>query len=245
MQKCFRPEIGSKRKGLTFHAAQPRNWMSGPEFNKENTVNSRIIIRMAVLSLACLLGTATLWAQGTTTAGSASGGKVAVISVRQAIVSTAEGKQASAELQSQFAPRQNELENLNKQVNDLRQQLAANQTTWSDEQKAKAQTQGQRLAAQLERKNNELKEDVNAAQAEVVDRIGRKMMDVLDRYARENGFVAVFDSSAQNSPILYASSNIDITQEIIKLYDQAYPVKAAATAPATKPAPKPAPATKP
>ena len=225
--------------------------MSGPEFNKENTVNSRIMIRMAVLSLACLLGTAAIWAQGTTTAGSASGNKVAVISVRQAIVSTAEGKQASAELQSQFAPRQNELEALNKQVNDLRQQLSANQTTWSDEQKAKAQNQGQRLAAQLERKNNELQEDVNAAQAEVVDRIGRKMMDVLDRYSRENGFVAVFDSSAQNSPILYASSNIDITQDIIKLYDQAYPVKSSATpAPAAKPTPKPtpkpaAPATKP
>ncbi len=214
-------------------------------------MNSRIMIRMAVLSLACLLGTAAIWAQGTTTAGSASGNKVAVISVRQAIVSTAEGKQASAELQSQFAPRQNELEALNKQVNDLRQQLSANQTTWSDEQKAKAQNQGQRLAAQLERKNNELQEDVNAAQAEVVDRIGRKMMDVLDRYSRENGFVAVFDSSAQNSPILYASSNIDITQDIIKLYDQAYPVKSSATpAPAAKPTPKPtpkpaAPATKP
>lgn len=211
-------------------------------------MNSRIMIRMAVLSLACLLATAAIWAQGTTSAGAASGNKVAVISVRQAIVSTAEGKQASAELQSQFAPRQNELEALNKQVNDLRQQLSANQTTWSDEQKAKAQNQGQRLAAQLERKNNELQEDVNAAQAEVVDRIGRKMMDVLDRYSRENGYVAVFDSSAQNSPILYASSNIDITQEIIKLYDQAYPVKSSATpAPAAKPAPKPAqaPAAKP
>lgn len=209
-------------------------------------MNSRIMFRMAVLSVASLLGTAAVWAQGTTAAGAASGGKVAVISVRQAIVSTAEGKQASAELQLQFAPRQNELEALNKQVNDLRQQLAANQTTWSDEQKAKTQTQGQRLAAQLDRKNNELTEDVNAAQADVVDRIGRKMMDVLDRYARENGYVAVFDSSAQNSPILYASSNIDITQDIIKLYDQAYPVKAASTTPATRPAgttPKPAPAT--
>ena len=96
--------------------------------------------------------------------------------------------------------------------------------------------QGQRLAQQLERKNNELQEDVNAAQGEVVDRIGRKMIDVLDRYARENGFAAVFDSSAQNSPILYASNNIDITQEIIKLYDQAYPLKAGAAPAATKPA---------
>jgi len=222
--------------------------MSGPENNKENTVNSRNIIRMAALGVACLLGTAAVRAQGTPTAGTASGTKMAVINVRQAIVSTAEGKQASAELQSKFAPRQNELENINKQVNDLRQQLAANQTTWSDEQKARAQTQGQRLAAQLDRKNNELNEDVQAEQADVVDRIGRKMMDVLDRYARDNGYVAILDTSAQNSPILFASSSIDVTQDIIKLYDQAYPIKAGGTSPAAKPAastPKPAPATKP
>jgi len=223
--------------------------MSCPENNKENTVNSRNIIRMAALSVAGLLGTAAAWAQGTPAAGAASTGKVAVINIRLAIANTAEGKQATAELQSQFAPRQNELENLNKQVNDLRQQLAANQNTWNDEQKAKATAQGQRLAAQLERKNSELNEDAQAAQGDVVDRIGRKMMDVLDRYSRENGFVVVLDTSSQNSPILFASSGIDVTQDIIKLYDQAYPIKASATAsPASKPAasaPKPAPATKP
>ena len=200
-------------------------------------VNSRNIIQVAFLGTACLFGASALWGQ--TAAGSATSGKIGVINVRQAIVTTAEGKQASAELQSQFASRQKELETMNNQINDLRNQLQANQTTWSDEQKGRATAQGQRLTQQLDRKNNELQEDVNAAQADVVDRIGRKMMDVLDRYARENSLVAVFDSSAQNSPILFASTNIDITQEIIKLYDQAYPVKGGATgtAPATKPAP--------
>ncbi len=206
-------------------------------------MNSRNIIRVAAAATLCLLGTAAVRAQGTA-AGAPSGSKIGVLNVRQAIVTTAEGKQASAELQSQFAPRQNEMEALNKQINDIRQQLAANQTTWSDEQKAKASAQGQRLAAQLDRKNNELQEDVNAAQSDVVDRIGRKMMDVLDRYARENGFVAVFDSSAQNSPIIYASNNVDVTQDIIRLYDQAYPIKGGGT-PAAKPAATPKPATPP
>ena len=211
--------------------------------NKEKTVNSRNMIQVAAAATMCLLGTAAVRGQAAAP-GSSSSAKIAVLNVRQAIVTTAEGKQASAELQSQFAPRQNELEALNKQINDIRQQLAANQTTWSDEQKGRAQAQGQRLAQQLDRKQNELQEDVNAAQADVVDRIGRKMMDVLDRYARENGYSSVFDSSAQNSPIIYASNNIDITQEIIRLYDQAYPVKGAA-APASKPAATPKPANPP
>jgi len=163
-------------------------------------------------------------------------------------VNTAEGKQASAELQSQFAARQSELENMNKQINDLRQRLQAGQNTLSQDEQGRLQRQGEALAKQLQRKQEDYQEDVNAAQQDVIDRIGRKMMDVLDRYARENGFSAVFDTSAQTSPIIYASNKVDLTQEIIKLYDQAYPVKASATAPA-KPAPaKPAtttPTTKP
>ena len=129
---------------------------------------------------------------------------------------------------------------MNKQVNDLRQRLAACEGKCSQEEIARLTTQGQRLTQQLERKQNEYQEDVNAAQGEVVDRIGRKMVDVLDRYSRENGYSVVLDSSAQNTPILYASNQIDLTQDIIRLYDQAYPVKAGA-APAAKPAtPKPA-----
>jgi outer membrane protein len=208
-------------------------------------VNSRNMIRVALLGVASLMATSAVRAQAA--AGSATGGKIGIINVRQAIVTTAEGKQASSELQSQFSSRQNELESLNKQINDLRQRLNAGQTTLSDDEKVRLTQQGQRLTQQLDRKNNELQEDVNAAQGEVIDRIGRKMMDVLDRYARENGIVAVFDSSAQNSPILFASTNIDITQDIIKLYDQAYPLKAGATPakPAASTTPKPATSTPP
>lgn len=230
------PSFKEFRVALPFDERGKRN--ACPEINKENTVNSRNMIRLAVLGMACLLGTTAVRAQAA--AGSAAAGKIAVINVRQAIVTTAEGKQASAELQSQFAARQNDLESMNKQITDLRNRLSAGTNTLSDEEKVRLTQQGQRLTQQLDRKNNELNEDVQAAQADVVDRIGRKMMDVLDRYARENGFVAVFDSSAQNSPILFASTNIDVTQEIIKLYDQAYPLKSGAAAPAAKPAAKPA-----
>lgn len=208
-------------------------------------MNSRNIIRAVTLATAGLLGSVAV-VNAQAAAGTASGNKIGVINVRQAIVATGEGKQASAELQTQFAARQNELEGLNKQINDLRQRLQAGGSTLSEEEKARLTQEGQRKAAQLDRKNNEMQEDVNAAQAEVVDRIGRKMIDVLDRYARENGFVAIFDSSAQNSPILYASTNIDVTSEIIKLYDQAYPVGAPAKPAAAKPAPTtPKPATPP
>ena len=202
-------------------------------------MNPQNTVRAAILGIACLVGNVAVHAQ--TAPGSAATGKIAIINVRQAIVTTAEGKQASAELQTQFSPRQNELESLNKQINDLRNRLNAGSATLSDQEKVRLTQEGQRLTQQLDRKNNELNEDVQSAQSEIVDRIGRKMMDVLDRYAHENGLIAVFDSSAQNTPILFASPNIDITQEIIKLYDQSYPLRGAGgTPPARSAAPKPA-----
>jgi outer membrane protein len=214
---------------------------------------SRRTFQIVALAAACAFTASVASAQGTAAPGSAAAGKVGVISIRQAIASTAEGKQAGAELQSQFAPRQNELENLNKQISDLRQRLDAGGSKLSQEETARLTRQGEVYTRQLQRKQDEYQEDVNAAQGEVFDRIGRKMVDVLDRYARENGFVLVLDSSAQNTPILFNSTNIDVTQDIVRLYDQAYPVKQGATPPPARPAaatprpatPAPAPAQKP
>jgi outer membrane protein len=219
--------------------------IAGADHNKEIKVKSRMLtalrsqsisIRTAALAAACVLSAASAWAQGTTAAGASASGKVGVIGIRQAIVATAEGKQAQAELQSQFAPRQAELENLTKQISDIQQRLQAGQGKISQEEEARLTAQGQKLTQQLDRKRTEFQEDLNSAQGDVFDRIGRKMVDVLDRYSRENGYSVVLDTSAQNTPVLYASNQVDLTQDIIRLYDQAYPVKGAATATPPKPA---------
>jgi outer membrane protein len=207
----------------------------------------RKTVQFAMIAAACAFGASALRAQSAAP-GSATGTKIGVISVRQAIASTAEGKQAGAELQSQFAARQNELEGLNKQINDLRQRIDAGTGKLSQDELSRLQREGETKARQIQRKQDEYQEDVNAAQADVFDRIGRKMIDVLDRYARENGFVVILDNSAQNTPILFASTNIDVTQDIVRLFDQAYPVKGGAAATPARPAPKPAaqpPAAKP
>jgi outer membrane protein len=120
----------------------------------------------------------------------------------------------------------------------LQSRLANNHGTLSDDEAGRLQRQGELLTRQFQRKQDDLNEEVNAAQSDVVDNIGRKMLDVLDRYARENGYTLVLDTSAQGTPVVYSSSQIDVTQEIIRLYDQTYPIKAGAdssAAPAGKP----------
>ena len=198
-------------------------------------------IRFGIPAMAALLLMPTVRAQS-----NAATPKVGVISVQVAIQSTAEGKQSAAELQSRFAPRQTELDNLRKQIEDLQTRLRTTSNTLSDEEKARLAREGDQLTRTYQRKQQDSQDDFNEAEREIVDRIGRKMIDILDKYSKENGYSVILDTSAQNTPVIYAANTIDVTQDIIKLYDQSYPVKSSASAarPATpKPAtPKPAPA---
>jgi len=198
-------------------------------------------IRMAIPALLTLALVPAAFGQSAGSAPAATG-RVAVINIQTAITSSAEGKQAAAELQSKYAPRQTELDNLRKQIEDLQTRLRTGATTLSDEEKNRLAQEGDRLTRAFQRKQQELQDDGNEDQREVVDRIGRKMLDVIDKYSKQNGFVVVFDISAQNTPVVYAANQIDITQDIVKLFDQAYPVKASSTAP-QRPAAQPRPAT--
>lgn len=179
-------------------------------------------IRMIVPALAMLLLVPCLRAQEP----AAGAGKVAVINIQTAITGTNEGKQAAADLQTKYNPRQAELDGTRKQIEDLQTRLRNGATTLSDEEKARLAQEGDRLTRAYQRKQQEFQEDGNEDQREIVDRIGRKMLDVIDKYAKQDGYAVVFDISAQNTPVVYAANQIDITQDIVKLYDQAYPAKA-------------------
>ena len=72
--------------------------------------------------------------------------------------------------------------------------------------------------------------------------IGRKVVELLDTYSKQNGYAVIIDTSSQQSPVMYSANQIDVTQDVIALYDKNYPLKAGArleagshTMPATRP----------
>jgi outer membrane protein len=190
--------------------------------------------------VALFVPTGMVWAQGSSPAAAAPT-KIATMNIRNAIAGTAEGKEASAELQSQFAPKQTEMQNMQKQIEDIQTRLSAGERTLSDEEKARLQRQGDLLGRELQRRQDDLNEELQAAEGDILDRLGRKMLDVVDRYARENGYAIVLDTS-QSSLVVYGANQVDITTQIVTLYDQAYPVKPPAS---STPTPHPAPQTPP
>src|ERR1700688_2043764 len=156
-------------------------------------VNLRNTGTLAALAIFLLVPLSGARAQATGGVAASAPTKIGVINIRAAIIATAEGKQAQAQLQSQFAPKQSDLQGLQKQIEDLQRKMTEGARTLSDDEKAKMQREGELLSRRLQRGNDDLNEELNAAQGELIDGIGRKMLEVLDRYARENGFTAVLD----------------------------------------------------
>src|SRR5579872_1703420 len=108
---------------------------------------------LGILALALLcFPVAGAWAQTGGAAAPSGQMKIAILNVRQAIVATAEGKQASAQLQTQFAAPQNDLQNMQKQISDLQARLANNHGTLSDDEAGRLQRQGEMLTRQFQRK---------------------------------------------------------------------------------------------
>ena len=176
-------------------------------------------------ALAALLLIPSAWAQGA----AAGPEKIGVLNMQIAITSTAEGKQASSELQAQFAPRQAELENVRKQIEDIQTRLRNGASTLSDDEKQRLVRENDTLTRGYQRKQQDFNDDGNEAQREVIDRIGRRLMEVVEKYARDNGYSIVLDNSSQNTPVIFSANGVDISQDIIRLFDQQYPAKAGTT----------------
>ena len=197
-------------------------------------------IRWAVPVFAAITFASLAGAQG---APKGEGTKVGVLSVQAAIANTAEGKQQAAMLQSKFAPQQSEMQTLQKQIEDLQTRMRTGETTLSDDEKGRITQQIDQLTRRGQRMQQEYQEDTNAAEQDVIQSIGRKLLDVIDKYAKENGYSVILDISSQQTTVFWASDQVNVTQQIIQLYDSTYPVKGTGTS-APAPTPKPsAPAT--
>jgi outer membrane protein len=186
-------------------------------------VNKRII----ALPLLALFTAAFAGAQTPT--------KVGVIQIQTALVSTKDGQKAVAELETRMAPKQKEMERKRSEIQELQDKLSKGGN-------AMAQTAKDELARNIDQKTKSYNRDMEDARAELdqeqrklLEELSGKMQVVIDKFALANGYAVLLDVSNQNTNVLYVASGVDVTKDIIEMYDKTNP-----NAPTTKPA---APAT--
>lgn len=169
------------------------------------------------------------------------GTKVGIINIQDAITRTQEGQELIKTLQEKYAPKQQELEAKQTEINDLRSQLSKGQNTLSEDAKRDLVRRIQQAERDAQRAVEDARGEFNQEQQEIFNQVGGKLMGVIDQYARDNGYAIVLNVSAE-SPVLYAVNEVNITNDVIELYDAQGGAAAAGTegGAAGKPAATPA-----
>jgi outer membrane protein len=207
-------------------------------------------IKILALGLGLSLAISSLaWAQGTATstptpAAAGSGpaaSKIGIVNIQDAIANTNEGKKEFDALQTKFTPKQTELKTLNDEIEGLKKNFETQQEKLSPEAKA---TQAKTIESKqkiLQRNYEDAQAEFQQAEQEVVNRIGGKMLTVLEKYAKANGYAMVLDVSNPQTPVLWASQGTIITKDLVDAYNAESGVAAPAPRPAGATAPRPGP----
>ena len=172
--------------------------------------------------------------------------KVAVVDIQQAIIGTAEGKQALQDLQKKYQPRETEINQRQDDVQNLQQQLQKQMTTLSADEQRRMQHDLQEKQTVLQRLEQDAQSSFQYDRDTLMRDLGQKMVKVIDQYASGHGYALVIDGS--QVPVYYAAKGVDITPEIVKLYDSSHPAQASSESPGstgTSTAAKPAATPKP
>lgn len=150
--------------------------------------------------------------------------KIGVIQAQAALLGTRDGQKAVMDMNKRVEPTKVALDKKANDIRELQDKLQRGGNAMADAAKAD-------LTRQIDQKTKAYNRDMEDAQAEaeaeqrkLMDELTQKMMKVIDSYAMANGFTLILDVSNPQTPVLYASNQVEITKDIVDLYDKTYPV---------------------
>jgi len=170
------------------------------------------------------------------------GTKVGAINIEGALFGSNEGRRDLEALSKKFEPKQNELKNQNDELESLKKQLTTQQDKLNEDALSTLKNQISTKQKAFDRSVQDAQEEFGTQQQEIANRILSKMAPLVVKYAQENGFGMIIDTSKPwpQSPVLMAGESLDITKPVVDLYNAQSGVAAPASGATPKPvAPKP------
>jgi len=149
------------------------------------------------------------------------GFKIGTINIEQAILASNEGQRDFEALSKKLEPKQNELKEKNDELESLKKQLNTQGEKLNDETRGTLVKQIEQKQKSFDRQRQDAQEDFQAQQGEILNRIIQKMAPVIVKYATDNGFSMILDTSNPwpQGPVLWAGPSVDITKPVVDAYN--------------------------
>jgi len=143
--------------------------------------------------------------------------KIGVVDFQQALLNTADMQKQATALEAKFKPRQEALEKLTTELQQIQQQLQ----TASNEQAAQLQNEGARKQREAQRLGEDLQAEVEFERDAILQDGAQRMRGVIEKMRESKGLDLVVDISTTIS----FNPTLDLTGEATSAYDAAHPVQ--------------------
>ena len=161
--------------------------------------------------------------------------KIGIMNIQGAIMATNEGQRDFQALEKKFEPKRTELQLAKTEIDNLNKQLATQADKLNETALAELRKNIQTKQTNLNRSLEDAQQEWASQQNDIGNRIGAKMMEIVEKFATENGYAVILDVS-QGNTVLWANAATNVTKAIVDSYNaQSNVPPPAASAPA-KPA---------
>jgi Skp family chaperone for outer membrane proteins len=152
----------------------------------------------------------------------AAAGNIGFLDAERAVATVKEGQKQMQAYEAWVKPRRDQVEQLRARTAELDQQLNAQRNVASAEAVQELEQQFLKARREFEDAGRAFNREVEAKQDEFLGKVATQVGAVASEFAAANGFDAVFVLNAQ--PLVYLAESSDITDRVIKIYDERYPV---------------------
>jgi outer membrane protein len=149
--------------------------------------------------------------------------KVGTMSFQGAIVRTRDGQKAGQEIDAKFGPKNKEFQSRQSEVSQLQDQLSKGGTVMAEDKRNQLAREIDEKKKRLQRDMQDAEEDLRGEQQKISSGLSQRMLAVVEKYAKDNGFTVILDVSSQNTPVIWSAQSIDITADVVALYDKSTP----------------------
>ncbi|HEY2930169.1 MAG TPA: OmpH family outer membrane protein [Acidobacteriota bacterium] len=160
--------------------------------------------------------------------------KIGFIDSLRIVYETDEGKNEISKVQEFINKKQSEYDTKKTDLDKLSEQYQNQQRTLNPETRGEMEKAIQSRETELKRFQEDTQAEIDRQRDGILGKLGQKIQTLIDDYARENGFAAIFVRSQNQT---YVAPSLDITDEVIRRYNTKFPAAKSPVAPA--PAKKP------
>lgn len=149
-------------------------------------------------------------------------GSIGFLDTERAIRTTQEGQKQMEALDTWANQRADEVEAKRDRVNEIAEQINTQRTIATEDVLAALERDFVSAKRDFEDASRALQRDLEAKRQELLARVATRVRNLASEYAQANGFDAIL--MFETTPLVYVKDSAIITDELIRLYDQRYPV---------------------